>query len=65
MSDRVLFFALIVLPIMIVVALIWWAWYCSSVQAEVYRRQGAAMSTWEVFIGAKPIIRQQVGEVAP
>lgn len=32
-------------------------WYRASVQAEVYRRQGVNMSTWEVFMGAKPVER--------
>lgn len=32
-------------------------WYRASVQVEVYRRQGVEMSTWEVFMGAKPVER--------
>lgn len=33
------------------------AWYQAGVQADVYRRQGVEMTTWEVFMGAKPIER--------
>jgi hypothetical protein len=32
-------------------------WYRSAVQAEVYHRQGVEMTTWEVFVGAKPAER--------
>jgi hypothetical protein len=32
-------------------------WYTASVQTEVYRRQGVEMTTWEVFMGAKPVER--------
>lgn len=34
-----------------------WQWYKSSVQVGVYARQGVQMSTWEVFLGAKPVER--------
>jgi hypothetical protein len=40
-------------------------WYRAGVQADVWRRQGAEMSTWEVFLGAKPIIRGVVQESPP
>jgi hypothetical protein len=33
------------------------AWYKAGVQVEVYRRQGVEMTTWEVFMGAKPVER--------
>jgi hypothetical protein len=33
------------------------AWYKAKVQADVYRRQGVEMTTWEVMLGAKPIER--------
>jgi hypothetical protein len=32
-------------------------WYRASVQAEVYRREGIEMSTWEVLVGARPAER--------
>ena len=34
-----------------------WKWYQASVQRDVYERQGVSMTTWEVFIGVKPIER--------
>lgn len=34
-----------------------WKWYQASVQCDVYERQGVSMTTWEVFIGVKPIER--------
>lgn len=33
------------------------SWYKASVQADVYRRQGVEMGTWEVMMGAKPVER--------
>lgn len=35
-------------------------WYTASKQADVYRRSGVEMSTWEVFIGCKPITREVI-----
>ena len=35
-------------------------WYRAGIQADVYNRQGAHMTRWEVFIGAKPIVRNMV-----
>lgn len=32
-------------------------WYRAGVQADVYRRQGVEMTTWEVMMGAKPVER--------
>ena len=31
--------------------------YQASVQSAVYRREGIEVSTWEVFVGAKPAER--------
>ncbi len=36
------------------------AYYRASVQAEVYRREGIQMSTWEVLWGAKPAERSVI-----
>mgnify|MGYP000087141963 CR=1 FL=1 len=45
--------------ILVVACLIGFAcrYYTASVQADVYRRQGVEMTTWEVFLGAKPVER--------
>lgn len=32
-------------------------WYRAGLQAGVYQRQGVEMTTWEVFMGAKPAER--------
>ena len=49
-------------PILLLLACaIGWDLYRSSCQAAVWTRQGAPMSTWEVFMGAKPIVRQVNG----
>ncbi len=45
----------IVLLVLLAAPLIWW--YKSSVQADVYRRQGVEMTTWECMMGAKPAER--------
>jgi hypothetical protein len=42
-----------------------WRYYTSSVQADVYRRQGVEMTTWEVFLGAKPVERPVTIKGAP
>ena len=36
------------------------AWYSAGLQCAVYERQGVHMTQWEVFCGAKPIVRQLV-----
>lgn len=56
-------FIYLMLPLAIVMVIIGFgigAWYASGVQADVYRRQGVEMSQWEVFVGAKPVVRQIV-----
>jgi hypothetical protein len=40
-------------------------WYHAGVQQQVWERQGVHMSRWEVFMGAKPIVRQIVPGEAP
>ena len=47
----------IVLSIGIILLGIAGAFYSASVQADVYKRQGVEISTWEVMMGAKPIER--------
>lgn len=32
-------------------------WYRATIQADVYRREGIEISTWEVMCGAKPAER--------
>jgi hypothetical protein len=34
-----------------------WHWYRSSVQSELYRREGIEVTTWECFVGARPAER--------
>jgi hypothetical protein len=43
--------------LLVVIGAVWWGWYKASVQAEVYRREGIEMTTWEVWTGAKPAER--------
>lgn len=43
--------------IFIMLTLLSFFWYRASVQADVYRRSGVDMSTWEVFTGSRPIER--------
>jgi hypothetical protein len=33
------------------------SWLQAAVQVDVYRRQGVEMTTFEVFMGAKPVER--------
>lgn len=57
-KDKLFVVAIIGGPVALLIAAgVGWAWYTSKVQADVYRRQGVEMSTWEVFIGAKPAER--------
>ncbi len=37
-------------------------WFSSEVQKDVYKRQGVEMTTFEVFCGAKPVMRYMVEE---
>lgn len=59
---RLILFLWIALPVLALVFVGWFAWYQAAVQADVYRRQGADLSTWEVLMGAKPITRQLIIE---
>ncbi len=45
------------LAVLLTFGVVGWKWYSASVQRDVYRRQGVQMTTWEVFLGAKPVER--------
>jgi hypothetical protein len=49
--DAIAAFALCMVVILVVV---WFAWYSAGRQAEAYRRAGIEISQWDVFIGVKP-----------
>ena len=53
-ATTAIFAALVLLAIAVTVGC---RWYTSAMQAEVYRREGIEMTTWEVFCGAKPAER--------
>jgi len=60
--DEAKFAKLMIIGVVVVVVLffvcsIGISWYDASVQADVWRRQGSDLSTWEVWRGAKPIDR--------
>lgn len=57
MSDRKVWRLIVGGVVLLVLISVGAGWYRAGVQAEVYRRQGVEMSTWEVFTGAKPAER--------
>jgi len=53
--------ALFIVAILILAG--WFKWYRAEVQADLWRREGIQISTWEVMMGAKPA--QRLIEVKP
>lgn len=51
------FVATLCVCVLIFVAIAFFGYYQAGVQADVYRRQGFNISTWEVMMGGKPIER--------
>jgi hypothetical protein len=62
-SLTMMFVALIIVAVVgIIGGPILFKWYAAGVQVAVYERQGVHMTRWEVFVGAKPIVRSVITE---
>lgn len=65
MSDKLIIFICIGIFFVFGAATLAFKWYSSGIQADVWRREGAHMTQWEVFVGAKPIVRNIQVDVKP
>ncbi len=60
MSDKAQAWCVVIALLVLIGIGIGVRYYKAETQAEVYRREGIQMSTWEVLMGAKPAERSVI-----